>query len=409
METLLARIGRKFGQGCLEFRAADGRVWTLGENEPRAVIRLNDPSALRRIAFHPQLRFGEAYMDGAWEPADGDLLHVLEVGLRMLGSMKSSRFDHYLHNVASWLGELNNPLRSRSNVHHHYDLDYALYSAFLDRDMHYSCAYFREEGMDLEAAQQAKCAHLAAKLDLKPGARVLDIGCGWGSLALYLAQQFDARVTGITLSEEQLKVAQRRARERGLAHQVEFRLQDYRNARGEFDAVVSVGMFEHVGRPQYRTFFHQVHDLLAPDGTAVLHTIGRSTPPGGGNAWIRKYIFPGGYIPAASEVMAAMEPQGLILTDLEVWRLHYAKTLAEWHRRFQARRGQFAEKLGERFCRMWEFYLQASEANFRWGDLVVFHAQMERTLDRLPLTRDYLYGGDTRRRTVTRLPLRRQG
>lgn len=409
MEAFLSRIGRKFGQGCLEFRAADGRVWLLGQREPRAVIRLKNPSALAGIALNPKLRFGEAYMDGAWEPADGDLRRVLEVAIRMVNSVSSSRIERYLGDTLARLGELNNPLRSRSNVHHHYDLDYSLYSAFLDQDMHYSCGYFREDGMDLEAAQQAKCAHIAAKLDLKPGSTVLDVGCGWGSLALYLAQRFDARVTGVTLSEEQFKVAQRRAQERGLARQVEFRLQDYRDVRGEFDAIVSVGMFEHVGRPQYQTFFRQVHDRLAPEGTALLHTIGRSTPPGGGNPWIRKYIFPGGYIPAASEVTAAIEPNGLILTDLEVWRLHYARTLAEWNRRFQANRTRFAARLGERFCRMWEFYLVASEVGFRWGDLVVFHAQMERSLERLPLTRDYLYGGDTRRRTVTPLPVRRRG
>lgn len=409
METILARIGRRFGQGCLEFRAADGRVWLLGHNEPRAVIKLNNPAALARIALNPRMRFGESYMDGAWDPADGDLRRVLEVGVQMVNSVTPGRIEQHLHNVLAWLGELNNPLRSRSNVHHHYDLDYDLYANFLDQDMHYSCAYFCEEDMDLEAAQQAKCAHIAAKLDLKPGSTVLDIGCGWGSLGLYLAQHFDARVTGVTLSEEQLKVAQRRAKERGLARQVEFRLQDYRDVRGQFDAIVSVGMFEHVGRPQYQTFFKQVHDLLSPQGTALLHTIGRSTPPGGNNPWIRKYIFPGGYIPAASEVAAAIEPNGLILTDLEVWRLHYAKTLAEWHRRFQANRARFAARLGERFCRMWEFYLLASEVSFSWGDLVVFHAQMERTLQRLPLTRDYLYGGDTRKRTVTPMPVRRRG
>lgn len=405
METLLNRVSRRFGQGCLEFRASDGRVWTLGRNEPRAVLRLNDPAALSGILLNPQLRFGEAYMEGAWDPADGDLLHVLEVAMRMVASMQGGRLDRLLGNAGTWLGELNNPLRSRSNIHHHYDLDYRLYSTFLDKEMFYSCAYFddagREESMSLEAAQMAKCAHIAAKLDLRPGARVLDIGCGWGSLAFYLAQRFDAQVTGITLSEEQLKVARQRALERGLTRQVEFRLEDYRDTRGEFDAVVSVGMFEHVGRPQYKSFFKQVHDLLAPDGTALLHTIGRSTPPGGSNPWIRKYIFPGGYIPAASEIMAAMEPKGLILTDFEVWRLHYARTLAEWNRRFQTHRRRFAEKLGERFCRMWEFYLLVSEAGFRWGDLVVFHAQMERSLNRLPLTRDYLYGGDRRRKTVT--------
>jgi cyclopropane-fatty-acyl-phospholipid synthase len=415
MQTLLNRVGSRFRHGCLEFRADDGRVWRLGQNEPLAVLRLLKPEALLKILLNPELYFGECYMNGDWEPADGSLRQVLEVATCMANSISSGPLDGLLHRAIGWLGELNNPLRSRSNVHRHYDLDYALYSGFLDQEMYYSCAYFNDrghdqglaEGMSLEAAQQAKCEHIAAKLDLKPGARVLDIGCGWGSLALDLARRFDARVTGITLSEEQLQVAQRRARERGLERQVQFRLEDYRDTRGEFDAVVSVGMFEHVGRPQYKDFFRQVRNVLAPDGTALLHTIGRSSPPGGSSSWIRKYIFPGGYIPAASELMAAMEPQGLILADLEVWRLHYARTLAEWHKRFQANRAHFAARLGERFCRMWEFYLLVSEASFRWGSLVVFQAQMERRLGRLPLTRDYLYSGD-RRRSLSSVPVRKQ-
>jgi cyclopropane-fatty-acyl-phospholipid synthase len=409
VQSILARIGSKFRRGSLEFRAADGRVWTLGHNEPRALIRLHDPSALRGIAFNPRLRFPESYMEGAWDPMDGDLLRVLEVALTMVNSMESSRFGKLAADGLAMLGELNNPLKSRSNVHAHYDLDYELYSRFLDRDLHYSCAYFSNPDMGLEAAQQAKCAHIAAKLDLRPGARVLDIGCGWGSMAMYLAEHFDARVTGITLSPEQLKVAQRRARERGLERQLEFRLQDYRDIRGEFDAIVSIGMFEHVGRPQYHAFFEQVKRLLTAEGTALLHSIGRTTPPGGGNPWIRKYIFPGGYVPAASEITAAIEHTGLILADLEVWRLHYARTLAEWNRRFQADRSRFAARMGERFCRMWEFYLQVSEANFRWDDLVVFHAQMERSLERLPLTRDYLYGKHRPSGKVTPLPLRKRG
>jgi cyclopropane-fatty-acyl-phospholipid synthase len=327
----------------------------------------------------------------------------------MAGSVRHGWLGHLLGNGLAMLGELNNPLKSRRNVHAHYDLDYDLYSRFLDRDLHYSCAYFSNPDMGLEAAQQAKCAHIATKLDLQPGARVLDIGCGWGSMALYLAEHHEARVTAITLSPEQLGVARQRAVERKLERLVEFRLEDYRDTRGEFDAIVSIGMFEHVGRPQYHRFFEQVGSLLTPQGTALLHSIGRSTPAGSTNPWIRKYIFPGGYIPAASEIMAAMEPSGLILTDLEVWRLHYARTLAEWNRRFQAERERFAAQLGERFCRMWEFYLQVSEANFRWGDLVVFHAQMERSLERLPLTRDYLYGRHRHSDKVTPMPLRKRG
>jgi cyclopropane-fatty-acyl-phospholipid synthase len=394
MRGLLDRVGRQFRQGCLEFRAADGRVWTLGHQEPRARLRLHKPGALFALLLNPRLRFGEGYMDGVWEPEDGNLLGVLEVAMIMLASAEaaqSSRISHLLGVVLGKLGELNTPRLARRNVHHHYDLDYFLYSHFLDRDLHYSCAYFRDPGMDLEAAQQAKCAHIAAKLDLKPGARVLDIGSGWGSMALYLARCYGAKVTGITLSEEQLKVARQRAAEQSLSRQVEFRLEDYRDTRGSYDAIVSVGMFEHVGRPQYLSYFRQVHDLLEPKGAALIHSIGRTTPPGGGAPWIRKYIFPGGYIPAASEMLAAVEPNRLILSDFEIWRLHYAQTLAEWNRRFQACRAEFERRLGERFCRMWEFYLLASEASFRWGGLVVFHAQLTRELERVPLTRDYLY------------------
>jgi cyclopropane-fatty-acyl-phospholipid synthase len=409
MQSILARIGSRFGQGSLEFRAADGRSWTLGHSEPRALIRLNDPSALRGIALNPRLRFPESYMEGAWDPLDGNLLKVLEVALRMANSLRTGRLGKLAGDGLALFGELNNPLKSRSNVHAHYDLDHDLYSRFLDRDLHYSCAYFSNPDMGLEAAQQAKCAHIAAKLDLRRGARVLDIGCGWGSMALYLAEHFDARVTGITLSPEQLRVAQHRAVARKLERRVEFRLEDYRDTCGEFDAIVSIGMFEHVGRPQYQAFFEQLNRLLAPEGTALLHSIGRTSPPGGGNPWIRKYIFPGGYIPAASEITASIEPTGLILTDLEVWRLHYARTLAEWNRRFQADRAHFAARLGERFCRMWEFYLQVSEAGFRWGDLVVFHAQMERSLERLPLTRDYLYDRPGHGGKVTPMPVRKRG
>jgi cyclopropane-fatty-acyl-phospholipid synthase len=393
MQAILDIIGRRFRRGSLEFRSPDGRVWTFGQTGPRTILRLYRPGALLPMLLNPQLRFGEGYMDGVWEPLDGDLLRVFEVVMLMLASADIGTLARLLQIGFGRLGEINSPGAARRNVSRHYDLDYALYSDFLDRDLHYSCAYFREPTMSLEDAQQSKCAHIAAKLDLRPGARVLDIGCGWGSMALYLAQRHGAQVTGITLSQEQLRIARQRAAERGLARQVEFRLEDYRQVWGEFDAIVSIGMFEHVGRPQYPTFFRQAHRLLRPDGTMLLHTIGRSTPPAACNPWIRKYVFPGGYIPSASEATAAIEPSGLVLNDLEVWQLHYAQTLAEWNRRFRAGREAIARRIGERFCRMWEFYLLVSEAGFRWGDLVVFQAQLTRSRDRLPRTRDYLLAG----------------
>ena len=388
MQGLLDTIGRGFSEGRLEFAAPDGRCWTLGNGEPRVRLRLQQAAVLRRMLRRPAMNFGETYVDGGWEPEGCSLAEVLGVALRFEQHRqhRQRRHPHPLARLGAWIGERNSPLRARRNVAHHYNLDEAFYRGFLDQDMHYSCAYFREAGITLEDAQREKCALIARKLDLRPDMRVLDIGCGWGSLAMHLAERHGVHVTGITLSETQLAAARRRANERGLTQRVEFRLQDYRDTAGRYDAVVSVGMFEHVGRPQYGRYFARLHQLLEPQGTALVHSIGRLSPPGATNPWIRKYIFPGGYIPAASEMLAAVERSGLELADLEVWRLHYAETLAEWHRRFSRL------TLGdERFTRIWRFYLQASEASFREGDLVVFQAQLLRQRSRLPLTRDYLY------------------
>lgn len=389
-QLLLNAIGFGFRGGTLKFTAG-ARSWSLGDGHPLAEVRLHHPRVLRRILRQPGLMLGETYMDRGWEPGDGGLLRVLEVGVRF-----EEHLERILRSVPglALLGhvrEWNPPAISRRNAEHHYNLDAELYHRFLDDGMFYSCAYFQQPDMSLEAAQQAKCALIARKLDLRPGAQVLDIGCGWGGLAIHLARECGARVTGITLSSEQLTAAQRRVAALGLQRQITLQLADYRHIQGQFDAVVSVGMFEHVGRPHYQEFFRRVHTLLKPDGNALIHTIGRLTPPGVGNAWIRKHIFPGGYVPAASEAIAAQEASGLLLTDLEIWRLHYALTLQHWNARFQAARGDFANKLGERFCRMWEFYLQGCEAAFRWGSLAVFHLQLSAALDRLPLTRDYLY------------------
>lgn len=392
MQRLLDLLGRNYTRGTLELAVAGGRTWRLGQGEPRAHIRVRDTATLLRMLCNPRLAFGETYMDGGWNPAEGRLLDVLEVCLRNLEASQSRSPWRQLRKAVAWLSELNTPWRARRNVSHHYDLDEALYRRFLDADLHYSCAYFARPELSLEQAQQAKCALIARKLHLAPGARVLDIGSGWGGLALYLAREYGAEVTGITLSQEQLRVARQRAEAAGLSARVRFELTDYRNVRDEFDAVVSVGMFEHVGRPQYRRYFERIQTLLRPEGVALIHTIGRNTPPDGCNPWIRRYIFPGGYIPAASEILPAIEHSGLLLTDLEVWRLHYARTLAAWHERFQAARQDISARLGERFCRMWTFYLQGSEASFRWGGLAVFHLQLTRALTRLPLTRDYLYG-----------------
>lgn len=417
LQKALDLIGRHFSGGTLIFETPGDKSWRIGQGGPTARILLKDETVMRRIAIHPQLAFGETYMDHGWEPENGDLRRVLEVALRMLSSAEHEHPHTKLIQAGlvglAKLHEVNNPLRARKNIHSHYDLDFALYSKFLDRGLNYSCAYFDRPDMSLEEAQQAKLAHIADKLDLKPGARVLDVGCGWGSMALYLAEQRGCTVTGITLSVEQQKVARRRAKERGLADKVEFRLEDYRNTTGKFDAIVSIGMFEHVGRPQYKIYFRKLYELLAEDGTALMHCIGRSTPPGNGSPWIEKYIFPGGCIPAASEVTGAIEPSGLILTDMEVLRTHYAKTLNHWAQRFDANRDTFVEQMGETFCRMWEFYLQSCEMSFLWDDLVVFQSQMTRKLKRLPITRDYLFEAQntrqapkkkTAKRAATRKP-----
>ena len=281
---------------------------------------------------------------------------------------------------------------ARANVAHHYDLDERLYRTFLDGDMQYSCAYFERPGLSLDQAQLAKKRLIAAKLLVRPGARVLDIGCGWGGMALYLARVCGADVTGITLSQEQHRVATERAAAAGLSDRVRFRLQDYREVEGQFDNIVSVGMFEHVGLPQYPTFFRTVRRLLAPDGVMLLHAMAQPTPAPYNQPFIEKYIFPGGYIPALSEVFPAVEKSGLLVRDTEILSLHYAETTREWRRRFLANRERVLELYDERFIRMWEFYLAGSESAFRYDAIHVFHLQLARDQTRVPLTRDYIPG-----------------
>jgi cyclopropane-fatty-acyl-phospholipid synthase len=308
--------------------------------------------------------------------------------------------------------QFNSRGRARRNVAHHYDLDRRLYSIFLDDDRQYSCAYFETPGETLDDAQLAKKRHLAAKLLVRPGHRVLDVGCGWGGLALYLAEYCGARVAGITLSEEQFALARGRATEKGLNDHVEFRLQDYRDVGERFDRIVSVGMFEHVGVGFYDVFFRECAHILADDGIFVLHAIGRSEGPNVTNPWIAKYIFPGGYIPALSEVLPAIERSGLLVTDVEILRLHYAETLKAWRERFLARREEVERLYDARFCRMWEFYLAASEMAFRHQNMMVFQLQMAKRQDVVPITRDYIARQEARLRALERgqrLPLRLAG
>lgn len=384
--------------GTLHLHLPGGGTHTIGAGAPAAHIHLRSKSVLARLLRDPGMAVGEAYMDGGWWPGEGGLLPVFELYFRNQecnrGSFGGSHLRHWLRAAVWFLREANGRLRARRNVRRHYDIDAELFRRFLDPDLHYSCAYFERDGMSLEAAQRAKCRHIARKLCLRPGEKVLDIGCGWGGLALYLAERHGVEVTGLTLSRDQYDEARRRAAARGLDKRLRFELCDYREHEGRYDAVVSVGMFEHVGRPQYRTFFDGVRESLAPRGRALIHTIGRSGPPAGSQSWIQRYIFPGGYIPALSETARPIERSGLVLSDLEIWRRHYAETLRLWNERFQAARGEFAGRLGEPFCRMWEFYLIGCRAIFEWGDLVVFQFQLALANDSVPLTRDYLYRPD---------------
>jgi cyclopropane-fatty-acyl-phospholipid synthase len=288
------------------------------------------------------------------------------------------------------LKQRNSAAASRANVRHHYDLSNEFYKLWLDIDMNYSCAYFAEESDTLEIAQQRKLRHIASKLGLKPGQRVLDIGCGWGGMALYLAAQMDVQVLGVTLSTEQLALARQRAEERGLSGRVKFELMDYRAVTGSFDRIVSIGMFEHVGVQQFGEYFGTIKRLLTDDGLALVHSIGRKAGPGQTGAWVRRDIFPGGYSPALSETLTAVEKTGLWVTDIEILRLHYAKTLAEWERRFQSHRHEIAGMMDERFCRMWEFYLISSELAFSHGKHMNFQLQLTKNVRALPLTRDYM-------------------
>jgi cyclopropane-fatty-acyl-phospholipid synthase len=375
------------------FTGAAGKVIT---------IHLHDKKLERQLLFVPRLMLGEAYMDGRLTIEDASLYDFLDflaaninLAPKSLLTPLYNGFGRAFRTIQQW----NSVRRSRRNVAHHYDLSDALYDIFLDRDRQYSCAYFTASDQTIEQAQANKKRHIAAKLLLKPGQRVLDIGSGWGGLALYLAKECEVEVTGLTLSVEQLRVAERRAAAAGLTSKVRFKLLDYRQERDQYDRIVSVGMFEHVGVPQYPTFFSKVKSLLKDDGVALLHAIGRADGPASTNPWIRKYIFPGGYSPALSEVLPVVERTGLFVTDIEILRLHYAETLRAWRTRFLAERERVKALYDERFCRMWEFYLAGSEIAFRYQGHMVWQMQMARSVDTVPLTRDYMLDWERDRQT----------
>ncbi len=393
LDMLLRRL---ITVGRFTIRWPDGSVtlYRGGADGPEAAAAIRDSRAIRRLVFHPALAAGECYMDGSFVPeacSIYDVLELLTANLALGTEPSVMRLRQRLGlRLKRWMTD--NPVaRSRQNVAHHYDLNGRLYSLFLDRDRQYSCAYFARGDESLEEAQLAKKRHIAAKLKLdRPDLTVLDIGCGWGGMALTLAAEFGARVHGITLSTEQHAEAEARARAAGLSDRVTFALQDYRAVTQRFDRIVSVGMFEHVGPRAYRPFFDTVKRCLTPEGVALLHSIGRSDGPGSTNSWIAKYIFPGGYSPALSEVLPHVEAAGLWATDIEVLRLHYALTLRHWRRRFAANRDTISALYDERFCRMFEFYLAGSELAFRRQGHMNFQIQLSPSLNAVPLTRDYM-------------------
>ena len=388
---LQALLDRTFQTRAIRVRLPDGRELTAGPGEPELTAVLADMKAAVAIAANPDLALGECFMDGTFSIEGGSIYDFLRLTSSQLALRQRSPKLSWLQRIRRGAEQANDRLHARSNVHHHYDLTVDFYRLFLDEDLQYSCAFFETPDATLEEAQAAKKRRLIDKLLLEPGHTALDIGAGWGGLGLSMVER-GARVTGVTLSTEQHRTANERAAALGVADRADFRLQDYRDLDQTFDRIISVGMFEHVGAPNYQEYFATVARLLDDDGVAVIHAIGRNSPPNRTQPWIRKYIFPGGYIPALSEVLPAIEQAGLWVTDMEILRLHYAETLLHWRERFLARRGEALAMYDERFCRMWEFYLACSEVAFRELGHMVFQLQLSKKQTAVPLSRDYLCG-----------------
>ena len=391
-DKMLSRLVR---DGELSVTYPDGKTRSYGSGGSyAAAVWIKDTDTLRKLCTAPDLGLGEAYMDERLTVENDDIEGLISLILSnsyhdvmpfWVRAMDRARFR-----LGNWITR-NTPQMAQANVAHHYDISDDLYRLFLDEDMQYSCAYFYDPDISLEEAQIAKKAHIANKLQIEPGMRVLDIGCGWGGMALTLARDYGAKVTGVTLSENQLARAKMRAEEQGLSDLIDFRLQDYRLLDEPFDRIVSVGMLEHVGLPQYSVYFDKVSDLLARDGVALIHTIGRTGPPMAESKWMTRYIFPGGYVPSLSELAPAIENSGLWNLDLEVWRLHYAYTLRHWLRRFDANIEQVKKMYDARFIRMWRYYLTICFLSFELNRQAVFHFQLGHQRDAVPITRDYLY------------------
>ena len=410
IHMLFARLLRPFiTVGTLHIVDASGHVHTLegGEPGPEAAMRVHDKRTERRLLWKPAVAVGEAYMDGTVTVEGGNLYPLMDLINRNIfraGYNPLSRLQRIFTGPLRLLPASNSIKRARHNAAYTYDLDTSFYRLFLDKHMQYTCGYFPKRNETLEQAQEEKMLHLASKLLLKPGMKVLEIGCGWGNLAVLLAQLETVSVHALTLSHEQLREAEGLARENRLADRVQFSLRDYRHERGQYDRIVSVGMLEHVGARYYDAYFKQIRDLLTEDGVAVVHFIGRMESPGENAPWLTKYIFPGSYAPALSEVMRAVEKQQLFIADIEVWRQHYPPTLAAWRQRLHANWEEVKARFGESFCRMWDFYLAGSEAAFRQDTFVVFQLQLSRRMDAVPLARDYIETWKDAHRSIQRAP-----
>jgi cyclopropane-fatty-acyl-phospholipid synthase len=403
MDRLLRYFLKQFiRRGSMTFTTASGAKFTCGDGTGEPVsARFLTADAERRVLLNPELALGEVYMEGTFVVERGSIADALAILLDQPEILpRWAKLQWWLRYLVRHARQFNPRDRSKNNVARHYDLDGRLYSLFLDADKQYSCAYFETPDTSLDDAQLAKKRHLAAKLLIGHGDRVLDIGSGWGGLGLYLAEMAGANVTGVTLSTEQLQVSNDRAAEKDLTRSAKFFLEDYRDVSGPFDRIVSVGMFEHVGVDFYETYFRRCAELLTDDGVMMLHSIGRSDGPDATNPWIAKYIFPGGYIPALSEVIPAIERAGLLVCDIEVLRLHYAETLKAWRGRFMARREEAVQLYDERFARMWEFYLASSEMAFRKQNLMNFQIQLTKRQGVVPMTRDYIVREEARLRGI---------
>ena len=375
---------------------ANSKKYVIGKpiREKPIVLKLLDQKLMQKLLINPDLYFGEAYMDGSLLIENGTITEFLDLAFRNIGRGDINFYGTVIKKIKGtfrYLTSFNKILKSKENVAHHYDISEKLYDLFLDKNRQYSCAYFKNDNDTLEVAQKNKMHHIIKKLNIKPNQKVLDIGSGWGTLALEIAKETNASVTGITLSENQFEYSKNKAKEMNLSNQVEFKLIDYRQLNEKFDKIVSVGMFEHVGRKFYRTYFNTVSKLLNEKGIALIHTIGSTMPPRDPQPWITKYIFPGGYTPSLSEAVKPIEDSGLIISDIEVLRLHYAHTLRHWKERFLSKKDAVLDMFDEKFFRMWEFYLASCEMAFKWGDQVVFQFQLTKDNTSVPNTRDYIY------------------